>query len=441
MSKFQIIIIVVCVIAVLLAVLIFGGILPGFKGGGAGGQATEISMWGTFPRDKIKALILDFNEENRNLFKINYSEKISSDYESEIVNALAAGTGPDAWILTQDLILKNKDKVYPIPFTSYKERDYLDNFIDPAVLFTDSNPPIGGIIGFPLAVDPIVLYWNRDLFSSGGISRPPQYWDEFLVDVQNLVKRDEAGNITQAGAALGEFQNVKNAKEILSMLILQTGNPIVESDTRDVVFGERGENLLDPAESTVRFFNEFSNPNKTSYSWNRALADSDKMFVAGSLAMYFGYASELENIRAKNPHLNFDMAEVPQIKPASTQGGDGKIKATFGRIYSLVISKNSPRLQAVFSALLKMTDKDFSKDFSKTTGLGSARRDVLAEGTNDPFLSTVYKSTIMSRAWLEPDPAAVSEIFKNMVESTATGRSKISEAVKNAKNKLENLMK
>jgi hypothetical protein len=107
----------------------------------------------------------------------------------------------------------------------------------------------------------------------------------------------------------------------------------------------------------------------------------------------------------------------------------------------LVISKNSPQLQVVFSALLKLIDKDFSKDFSKAIGLGSARRDVLAEGTDDSFLSTVYKSTIMSRAWLEPDPKAVSEIFKNMVESAATGRLKISEAVANAKNKLEELIK
>ena len=430
MSKFQIIIIAVFVVVTLIAVLIFAGILPGFKKGGGGGKVTEISVWGTFPARKIQTLISDFNETNRESFKIKYSEKNPSNYENEIVNSLASGNGPDIWVLSQDLILKDQDKVFAIPFTSYKQRDYQDNFIEPAVLFTNSE----NIFGFPLAIDPIVLYWNRDLFASGGISRPPQYWDEFLVDVQTLVKRDEAGNVTQAGAALGEFQNVKNAKEILSMLILQADNPIVKSDTRDVVLGERGESLLDPTESAVRFFNEFSNSKKTSYSWNKALPDSDKMFIAGSLAMYFGYASELENIKAKNPHLNFDIAKVPQIK-------DGKIKATFGRIYSLVISKKSSQTQTALSALLKLVDKDFSKNFSKTTGLGSARRDVLAEGTDESTLSVIYKSTIMSRAWLEPDPQQVSEIFKNMVESTATGKLKISEAVRNAKNRLEELIK
>ncbi len=286
----------------------------------------------------------------------------------------------------------------------------------------------------PIAVDPIVLYWNRDLFSSTGIAKPPQYWDEFLTDVQILVKKDEAGNIVQAGAAFGEFTNVKNSKDILSMLILQTGNSIVNKDTLEVVLGEKGDNALDPTESSIRFFNEFSNPGKSSYSWNRALPDSETMFVSGSLAMYFGYGSELDDIKQKNPHLNFDIAVVPQIR-------DGKVMATFGKIYSLVISKNSSQIQTAFPTITALSAKDFSKSFSEVMGLGSASRDVLAAVANDPILSIIYKSSVMSRAWLEPNPETVYEIFKNMVESTATGRVKISEAVSQAKRRLEQLIK
>lgn len=431
MSKFQIIIITVFVIVGVVAVLIFAGILPGFKkeGGGAGTGA-EISVWGIFSQQKMAPLISELNEINEDLFKINYSEKKSSVYENELLNALAAGTGPDIWFLTQDVILKSKNKVYILPFESYNERNFRDSFIDSAELLIDSQ----GIIGFPLAVDPLVLYWNRDLFSSAGIAKPPQYWDEFLTDVQILVKKDEAGNIIQAGAALGEFRNVKNAKDIVSMLILQSGNPIIKSNTLEIFLGERGEALLDPAESSIRFFNEFSNSKKASYTWNRALQDSVTTFTNGSLAMYFGYSSEIESIREKNPHLNFEITMVPQIR-------DSRIKATFGKIYSAVISKNSLKKQPAFWALVKLTDKDFSKSFSEEMGLGSPRRDVLGVGAKDPFLSVVYKSSIMSRAWLEPDSEAVSEIFRNMIESTATGRLRISEAVSTAKSQLEEMLK
>lgn len=431
MSKFQIIIITVFVIVGVVAVLIFAGILPGFKkGGGGAGMGAEISVWGIFPQQKIASLISELNEANDDLFKINYSEKKSSVYENELLNALASGTGPDLWFLTQDVILKSKDKVYILPFESYNERNFRDNFIDSAELLIDNQ----GIVGFPMAVDPLVLYWNRDLFSSAGIAKPPQYWDEFLTDVQILVKKDEAGNIVQAGAALGEFRNVKNAKDIVSMLILQTGNPIIKNSTLEIFLGEKGGALLDPAESSIRFFNEFSNSKKSSYTWNRALQDSQVAFTNGFLAMYFGYASEIESIREKNPHLNFDISEAPQIR-------DSKTKATFGKIYSAVISKNSLKKQPAFWALAKLADKDFSKSFSVEMGLGSPRRDVLAGGVKDPFLSVVYKSSIMSRSWLEPDSEAVSEIFRNMIESTATGRARISEAVGAAKAQLEQLLK
>ena len=36
------------------------------------------------------------------------------------------------------------------------------------------------------------------------------------------------------------------------------------------------------------------------------------MFAKGALAMYFGYASELLEIKAQNPHLNFDMVKFPR---------------------------------------------------------------------------------------------------------------------------------
>lgn len=429
MSGFQIGVIIFFVIAGVFALLVFSGILPWFQGDGRE-EAVPVSLWGTFSNKKIPSFISGFNSKDKR-FALTYSEKNFSTYKQELTNAMASGNSPDIFIISQDAIFMDKNKIFTIPFESYNERDFLDAYIDSAKIFIDSKEK--KVIGVPLAVDPIVLYWNRDLFSSSGIAKPPQYWDEFLKNVEILAKRDGAGNITQAGAALGEFNNVKNAKEILSMLILQTGNPIINSDTMEIIFGEKGDSLIDPAENTVSFFNEFSNPNKSVYTWNEALQDSDKMFASGSLAMYFGYASEIEDIRQKNPHLNFDIVSVPQIK-------DGKIKVTFAKIYGLVMPKNSKNQQIAFKAIMSLTGKNFSKEFSLATGLGSARRDVLAEGAKDPILSIIYNSSIMSRTWLEPDPEKISDIFGNMVQSVSTGKSRIPDAIRYAKGQIKELV-
>ncbi len=411
--------------------LIFAGIIPGFKGGGSSANAVKLAMWGTFPQSEIGNLISRLNNENKNLFSISYSEKKPENYRSELLNAMAAGNPPDIWFLTEDMVLDFKDKIYQIPFESFSERKFKDSFIDIGDIFLDSQKK--KIIALPFLVDPMVLYWNKDLFSYFGLSRPPRFWDEFLSSSAILTVFDESGDIIQSGAALGEFKNVKNAKDILLMMIFQTGNPIIRGNSKDnfkIVWNEKNS-----AENSLKFFNEFSNSKKNSYSWNRSEDNSDNMFAAGSLAMYFGYAGEFNDIKIKNPHLYFDVAEVPQIK-----GGD--IRATIGKIYSLAISKTSPDTQAAFWAIFKLTDRNFNKQFSETARLAPVRRDIISEeGNEDLILSVFYKSAIMAKSWLAPDQRAVSGIFQNMIESTVSGKAKISEAIKNAEAQMEELLK
>ena len=161
------------------------------------------------------------------------------------------------------------------------------------------------------------------------------------------------------------------------MLIIQAGNPIIKEDSNGnfkAALDEKDISNKEPAVSAIKFFNDFSNPNKTVYSWNKALPKADTMFAKGALAMYFGYASEWPEIKDRNPHLNFDIAEVPQIK------GD-KSKTSFAKIYALAIMKNSSQTkkQAALNSILFMISNQVSKDFSQATGLASPRRDLLTE--------------------------------------------------------------
>jgi len=447
-NKFQTILIVVFVAVALISTLIFAGILPGFKGGGKGkGKVENLAMWGVFDEAKMRLLVSDINDKNRETFIIKYKQKQKDSYESDLVNALAAGKGPDMWVISQDAILKSKDKVFLIPFGTFSERGFNDAFTDASSVYLTSLADAGmnsreirdagrGIVGIPMAIDPIVLYWNKDLFSSAGVAKPPESWEEFLVSVRALTKRDNAGNITQSGVALGEFNNIKNAKDILSMMVLQLGNKIIDPISMKVVFGKKeNAEIINPVENAVLFFNEFSNPQKTSYSWNRVLPNSKDMFASGSLAMYFGYASEFEGIKKKNPHLKFDIAVVPQSKK-------GDIKATFGKIYSIVISRTSLKIAAAFPAISQLTMQgDFTKGFSESFLLAPPTRNLLSAGSDNPALSIIYQSAIMARTWLEPDPEEINKIFKNMVESTATGKLRISEAVRKAKKEIEQLIK
>lgn len=424
MSKFNIIMLFVLGIAAFFAILIFSGFIS--APGSDNVKFAKLELWGDIPQKKIEPFILSLNGKNKDSFNIVYIEKDPVKYKDELLEAIVSGRGPDMWIITQDRILEYKDKVFLIPYTSLSQRDFKDRFIEEGELFALEE----GIVGMPVFVDPLVLYWNRDMFNSAGIASVPRFWDEFMGNVSLLTVRDSSDNIIKSGTALGDFKNINHAKEIISALILQTGNNIVDPQTQEVVLGKSKTTGGNPAESALRFFTEFSDPNKDYYSWNRSLNNSSLVFTDNSLAMYFGFAGEIGDIQKRNPHLNFDVAAVPQIR-------DGSINVTYGKLYAVVVSKFSKNRDTALAAAMRMPDDELLKKYSEMYFFMPATRSALSVSPKDSILSVFYRAGVQSSAWLDPDSERSSIIFKEMIESIISGKARLSEAVKRASSQLE----
>lgn len=414
---------------IVVAFLVLSGAIPGLPGM-TGRNATNLTMWGSLPNSVLSGSIDAFNAENQGSFSLKYSVFNEETYEEELVDALASATGPDMWVTSQDLILKHKNKSALISLGTFSERDFRDTFVDVAEIFLwTPNEDVQGMLAIPFAVDPIVMYWNKDMFNNANLVNPPSTWEEFMNYVKTFTIVDSVGNILQSGTAMGEFSNIENAKDIISLLILQSGNKIVErnssrngKDYLDITFGEKGNLVVEPVSSALNFFIAFSNPAKVSYSWHRGLPNSKEMFTSGKLAMYFGYASELDDIQSKNPHLNFDVATVPQSSASANQ-------IAFGKVYGVAVSKTSPNTNKAGGASF-----EFAKNSSALTPV---RRDILAQGTSDPIQTIFYKSAVQARSWLEPDSKQVDNIYSNMVSAITTGKKYISDAVRDAQKLLE----
>jgi len=417
--------------AILLAVfgaLAVSGILVFalFVGGGGGGAIGPITIWGTLNGNAFAVVIRQAAENDSRLAQVTYVQKDPTTYESELTDALAAGQGPDLFLLRQDYAIKDAGKIQKVPRTILPEADearFKDTFIEAAGVYAGTT----GILGIPLVADPLIMYWNRDMFSSAGFARPPQTWGELNGIAQRIVKRNDAGTIEKAAVAFGEYANVDNAKDILSMLILQAGGRITLKDSTGrlapALSAHTGE-ATQATESALRFYTEFADPSKTSYSWNRALPGSRAAFTSGDLALYFGYASEAAQIASANPNLNFAIAPMPQ-----TASGD---KSTNGaRVYALAVTRTSKNPQGAITVAALLASAGLSQPLSVALGIPSARRDVLsapAEGNDDLF----NKQAIIARSWNDPDPEKTSDIFRAMIESVTTGRARLSEAVQRA---------
>lgn len=415
----------------ILAVLIFAGVLPGLNSTG-NSFAGEIAMWGTIPESKMTKLLDEFNQENEKLFRIVYEEKSGDSFNRELVNALASGKGPDIFIMPAESVVLDGDKALLISYKTSPERDFKSQFIEAGEIYLTKD----GTLALPLAIDPLVMYWNRDIFSAAGVSTQPKFWDEFLTLSPAVTLLDKASNVKRSAIAFGEVRNVTNAKDIISMLILQTGNNIMErtDESLESVINKAIDITGSPAESAVRFFMEFSNPSKRTYSWNRGMPESKDAFIAGDLAVYFGLASEFSDISLKNPHLNFDVTTVPQIR-------DSKLNLTSAKVYGLSIAKNSAKGDAAFRAISLLVSSPFSGKLAEELGLPSPRRDLLSESSGSPQGEVFAHSALIGRTWLDPNPEETYNIFKDMVEGISSGKLTPSDALSRADEELNSLVR
>ncbi len=424
------------VLLAIFGVFILGGIITVATLGKFGGDeevAAQAVIWGTLPSEAVNRVISRYNDGNDSVLAVTYQEFSETSFDAELIDALASGTGPDAVIIPHESLVRYEDKLYTIPFTSISERLFRDTYIEGGEIFMNRE----GVLGLPLVVDPLVAYWNRTLFNAARIAQPPSYWDELIVLGESLTRVDDSFNILQSVIALGEFDNVEHAKEIVAMLILQAGNPITLRDAG----GRIGVIMSDdlglpeaPADSALRFYTEFANPVKPVYSWNRSLPSSRSVFVRGDLALYLGFASELAGIQEENPNLNFDIAAVPQVR-------DSSLATTFGNMYGIGIVKQAQSIGGAFRVATLLASKDAETLWSEELGLPPARRDLLATPPTDPYLSVFYTEALIASAFLDPDPASSDTIFKTMVGDITSGREPVSRAVTDASARLEQLFK
>ncbi len=401
---FKNVITVFFVVGAAVGFLVFSGMVKV----GKDAQATKgkIVVWGTIPYNIIQPYI---DESRTKDIEVIYSVKGKENYERDLVDALAAGEGPDLFIMSHGELLRNADKAFMIPYTSFPKEGFLSTYIDESKIFLTSS----GILAIPFFVDPLVLYYNKQLISSSYLVKYPRTWREFADYAKTIKKVDDYGTVTIAGAAMGSYDNVTHAKDILSMLILQKGNPIVGDDPmsgkKKAILSLTKENM-DAAKSAFAFYTSFQDRENSHYTWNESLEESRDYFASGDLGLLIDRASQVERMSKRNPNLSFGIAVVPQIEGS-------QVKKVFGELYGIAISKHTKNLKAAILIASRLAGKDVAKGFVDSFHVAPARLDLLQSIPEDERRSIIYKSAIIADAWVDPDPERSDEVFRNVVRS------------------------
>lgn len=419
-------------VIVLLAVLVVFDVIP--LGRRQRPPSVTLTVWGFEEGRLWQEIFARYTAAFPNI-KIAYVKKNPEVYEQELLNALASGTGPDIFALSNTQIVKHKDKLSLLPQDTllFRPRDFRSAFFDAAG--EDLITSDGQIIGLPFVVDTLALFYNRDFFNSANIALPPKTWEELVDAAARLTSYSEVGTVSRSGIALGTGANIEHAADILSALLAQSGVELV--DRKNLTSGLRGQQssggLLGPAESALSFYTAFADSVKRTYSWSSFFPNSLDAFAQGKTAIIFGYAEDVSRIEGKNPHLEFDVSSFPQPKNTAA-------KVYYGRYRFNGVAKQSKNPVEAWRFLLWFAGRDNNKMFAESLRLAPSRRDLVGERPAEGHLEIFYNQVLAARTWLIPDEDKVEEILKEMINSVVNKSASAENAVGRANVKINGLL-
>ncbi len=420
---------------IILFAVMFTAASCGLGGPQTPSQKAELTWWKVFSDSRdIEPLIKQFEDANPGV-KIRYVEKDIAAYEDELVNALAAGQGPDIFSIHNDWLPKHQDKMVAAPDKILGLRELREKFA--SVLETDLTAD-GKIYALPVALDVMALYYNKDLLASAGLARPPATWEELVNLVPRLTKISRLGNIEQSAIALGTLENVNRATDILSLLMLQNGTQIFSEDRRtnqmDKSIRDQTGKEISPGLSALEFYTQFADPAKAAYTWNSRSNNSIDTFAAGRVAMILSYAYLGQTLKEKAPFLNYAVAPVPQITSGST-------KVNYANYWAEGVSKQSKYPDLSWQFLKTITGKGPLQSYTSATKQIAPRLDLLEEQIADPQIGVFAENAISAKSFYKPDSAAMEKIFADMISEVTQRHVPIKDALHAGAQKADLLLK
>ena len=395
-------------------------------------KPAQLMVWGVYDEEvAFKEQITEYTKQNKGIV-IKYEKKNPATYEEDLIRAFAEGKAPDIFMVHNTWLPKYKNLIKELPEALSKEilpfESFKSSFVDVVEKDFSEN---GKIYGLPLYVDTLAMFYNKDFFNSEGIVNPPETWDQLIENINLLGKKDQWGQIARAGVAMGTAENVNRATDILSLLMLQNGTKMVSDDKKKAAFSESvrlNERSYYPGQEALRFYTDFSNPSKKTYTWNRQMRYSIDAFIEGKAAIVFNYSHQIPVIKARASYLNFGVAPMPQIK-------DRNFDINYANYWGFAVSKKGKSvegervLREAWKFIVFLTQQKSSKIYLEKTRKPTARKDLIDWQRSDLELGFFAKQNLTAKSWYQVDNLKIEKIFSDAIDSIVLGSASVEKAI------------
>lgn len=413
-------------------------------------QPTTLKVWGVVDDvDVYQDLLTAYRASHPNV-QVEYRRFRLEEYKDQLLNALAEDRGPDVFLIHNTWTSEYLTKIVPMPpttRTAYRvvsgglkkeltwemrteptiamvdfKNQYADvvqhDLLRTIDVSTDTSKKVfqEKIMGVPVGVDTMALYYNKDLLNAAGIPTPPENWAQFSDQVKRLTKLDTQGNVTQSAAGIGTAANVERSTDLLALLMIQNGQTMTD-DAGYPTFHQIPAALdrdNPPSFQALEFYTDFANPNKDVYTWNDTMPNSLEAFVSGRAAFFFGYAYQYDLIRSRAPKLNLGLAKIPQI--------EGNPQKNFANYWYWVVAKKSTNQDLAWNFLMQLTQPDLLQKVLDKAKRPSARKSLLTAQLQDERVGVFASQVLTATSWYRgKDSAAMERAFREMITAVLGG--------------------
>lgn len=428
---------IIIVAGILLVVILTTAILlitrkdkPSNNSGNIIGQEIRLSYWGLWePPEVMEPIIKEFEDQNPNV-KIDYSMSTFTEYESRLYTRLEQGAtasepAPDIFRIHNTWVPKYYKYLAPLPESIMTSDEYSEIFYPTAK--EDFTGKDGKIYAIPWEIDGLVVYYNKQLLSEVGVSKPPEDWDSFFELARELTIKDSAGRITQSGLAIGTSRNINHSAEILSFLLLQEGVDIIDQTRTRVTLN------TPKAQRVFQTYTDFARGDTA--IWSPALKKDLEMFFSGDLAMMIAPSWRTFDIIDAAPRIEFDTAPLPQLK-ANPQ------KIYLSTYWGDTVSKTAKNTEIAWKFVKFISEKEQQlklyansssiRAFGEPYSLVELNKEMLGK----PYVSAIAEMAPYMRSWQMGDEIFIKDTLDLAITEIIENRRDISSALKDAEDSI-----
>ncbi len=367
----------------------------------------EIVIWNLHdPSDVFLGPMQQFESQQNAIergLKMTYKQFSNpEEYENLILSEIAQGKGPDIFAIDPTWLTKYPGMFAPMP-ADLMVPEQVDELFFPVIANTLVRNEY--ILALPMYVDTLALYYNAKIFRNQlyKSNKPNETWEAIKEQAFDMSEQDKSiERFRLSTVAMGRFDNIRLAADIISMLFLQYNARLFdEAGEKAIIAEEQGTSggtgkPYSPGVEAMKLYTGFADARYKNYSWNRLLTglypelDEIGAFARGKVAMIFGYSSTYGDIIATIEGLSknnvgtiipedIDTALAPQLNGFASEN-----RVALAHFYPLAVSNGSQNSYEAWQFVkFVTTDETIARSYHQATKKPSALKTLNPEQSSE----------------------------------------------------------